>query len=94
MALDGGGFRGFQTSGSAGTVMMGTYFSGTLDANGELSISLANANTYKVEAFFQQDPGAQSGIYRFNQSNTTALYLRADLGALASGFTIAGSYRV
>lgn len=92
MALDGNGFRGFQTSGSSGTVLMGTYFTGTLNASGELSLSVANANIYDFVASFQQDPGAQSGIYRFDPSNTTLLKLRADIGALASGFTIAGSY--
>lgn len=67
-------------------------FAGTLDANGELAITLADADTYDVTAAFQQDTTFGSSLIRFNHTDTAALHIKSSSGSADSGKAVAGSY--
>lgn len=67
-------------------------FADYLDGNGQLSIALANANTYGATANFQQNNGAGGGIQRIDKSNENYLILEADIQSAAAGYLIAGKY--
>lgn len=70
-----------------------TTVSKTLDSNGRFSISLANADTYSlISVVYQQDPSGQSGFYRIDPTNTTALKGQADILTAANGLTVAVTY--
>lgn len=71
-----------------------TVTTATLDSNGETNIAVSSANTKTVVSMqFVNDTAYLSVLERFNNSNTSAIYVRSTAGAADSGEQIVVAYQ-
>ncbi|MFY9225103.1 MAG: hypothetical protein WAQ98_20685 [Blastocatellia bacterium] len=92
MARQGYGFRGSFASGGSNAPKNLIPFERTLNASGQCSITITNADLYDYVAEVQEDTGYQSGTHRMDEENTTAIKIEADIQASAEGKRVAGIY--